>query len=156
MPSVFIPVYGRHRTWKCHAKSIRRHFFYVLIRKVHITQVVSYCSGYHTWYCNDLMELDHSGSMPFTCVYLCIIHVCVCVHIFLVLYLDFMGMLCNASKLTCIISLNTLVFPLVKICVLVACSSHQINGYDELKKEISWIHKYIHKRLHMLFYVFSL
>ena len=30
-----IPVYGRHHTWKCHAKSVRKHFFYVLIvRKV--------------------------------------------------------------------------------------------------------------------------
>ena len=101
---------------------------------------------------------EKGSSIWLTRVYLCIIHVCVCVcvHICLVLYLDFMGMLCNASKLTCIISLITLVFPLVKICVLVACSSHQINGYDELKKEISWIHKYIRKRLHMLFYVFSL
>ena len=27
-----------------------------------ITQVASYCSGYHkTWYCNNMVGLDHSG-----------------------------------------------------------------------------------------------
>ena len=52
-----IPVYGRHHTWKCHAKSVRRHFFYVLIvRKVS-----------HR-YCNDVIGLDHSSSKPFNFV----------------------------------------------------------------------------------------
>ena len=55
-------------TWNAMLKALGAALFYVLIiRKVSYRKY--HCSGYHkryhTWYCNDLMELDHSGSKPF-------------------------------------------------------------------------------------------